>query len=227
MSELTVPSTVRTLTGSVDTHDLVEAMAERLPEGGMAAPRMGRDHHLARATWQLLDSRILAVAAEILDVDALRPLASCLADYERVRKAADRTTTPTDTLEATPEATVALFAPQPLVTGHEESVQILVEGRPAATVRFRLDVTAKLGESSLVVRLGQIAELACQLLTLSASLQLIGWSTPLWESPTVSLPEVHLTLQPPVPVPRPPRPRASTEDSPRPISGRPPVPRPA
>ena len=221
MTELTVPSSVRTLTGTVDTHALVDAMARRLPEGGMAAVRIGGEHHLAPATWRLLDSRILAAAAEILDVDALRPIASCLAGYERVRDAADRTAAVADT----PEATVALLAPHPVTVSHEESVQIVVDGRPAATVRFRLDVTAKLGETALVVRLGQIAEVACEVLSLSASLQLIGRPTPLWESPPVSLPEVHLVLWPPLPVPRPPRPRTSPEDSPRPMGVRPPVPR--
>lgn len=220
MTELTVPSSVRTITGAVDTRPLVDLMARRLPEGGMAASRIGGDHHLARITWRLLDSRILAAAAEILEVDALRPIASGLADYERVRDAADRTTEAVDS----PEATVVLLAPQVLAASHEESVQIVVDGSPAPPVRFCLDVTAKLAGCSVVVRLGQITELACQVLTLSASLQLIGWTPPLWQSPDVSLPEVHLTLEPPVPVPRVPRPRPSAEDAPRRISDRPPVP---
>ena len=186
----------------------------------MAAAAVPESHRLAAATHRLLDSRILAAAVEILDLDVAKELVSWLARYERVREAAERTLTD----RGRPELVETLLKPYPMDLTDDLGVEVRIEGRPVATIRFHLEVTAHLGETSLVVRLGEIAEVVCETLTVTATLTLVGWSNPLWKAGPLALPEVRVRLQPPVPVVRLPMPRTATDQGPRRTTSRPPVP---
>jgi len=217
-TELRVPTTLRDLTcPDVSTDALVAGMARALPRGGMAAAAVPRTYRLATATHRLLDSRILTAAAEILDLDVAKELVTWLARFERVREAAERTVAD----RGQPET---LFEAYPMNLTDDLSVEVRIDGRAVATIRFRLDVAAALGETSLVVRLGEIAEVVCETLKVSATLTLVGWSPPLWKEGPLELPEVHVPLLPPVPVPLLPFPRASSDRVPQPVTRRPPVP---
>jgi hypothetical protein len=219
-TELPVPTTLRALTcPGVGTERLVADMARALPHGGMAAATLPEGRRLATATRRLLDSRILTAAAEILDLDVAKELVACLARLARLREAAARTLAD----PAEPEVVETLLEPYPLTVTDDLSVELRIDGRAVATIRFHLDVAAALGETSLVVRLGEI-EVVCETLTVTATLTLVGWSTPLWKAGPIELPEVSVALRPPVPVPLLPAPRASSEPGPRRIAGRPPVP---
>jgi hypothetical protein len=204
LTDLGVPLPVRSLVGGGTTPEaLATAMADRLPPDGMAAPRMRERHRLAGATWRLLDSRVLAAAVDILDADVATPLVTWLSRYERVAKAA--ATTLTDAQK--PEITEVLLPPRPFTHSTGLTVDVLVDEQPAASVHFRLDVTASLGEASVVVRLGAIHEVVVDVLTLTAALFLAEWPTPLWKPEPASVPRAHIRLQPPVRVPLVPVPR--------------------
>ena len=201
---LAVPTSVRTLVaGGAPPAALTGAMAAGLPTGGLAARAMGARRSLTRATWRLLDSRILAAAAEVLDVDVAGPLVTWLSRIQRVVDAA-RTTIADP---RTPEMVEVLLPARPFTHSEGLTVTVAVERVVEATLRFRLDVTAELGETAVVVRRGTIPEVVCDVLTVRASLSLTAWPEPLWEPDPVALPKVHLAVRPPVPVPLVPVPR--------------------
>ena len=202
-TELTAPAGVRALTPQATTA-AAEAMGRRLPPGGMAAHRLRDRFSLAGPTWRLLDSRVLAAAAEILDADVLTPLVTWLGRAERVARAAE--TTLTD--PRTPEQTEVVAPARPFTHAEGLATAVRVDGREVASFRFRLDVAADLGEVALLVRLGAVHEVVCDVLTVRATVSLEGWPEPLWESGSLGLPDVRISLRPPLPVPLVPVPRA-------------------
>jgi hypothetical protein len=203
MTELRYPTSARTLAGGAADPDVLAAtMARAVPAVGLAAPRMP-GMRLARATWRLLDSRILAAAAEILDVDVARPLVDWLATYERLRTAAEATLTDVDQ----PERTEILVPPHPVTVTDHLNVTVRIDGRQVAEVAFTVEITLALGETSAVVRHGAIEEVVADVCSATASLALDAWPTPLWHPDPVTLP-VHLIVRPPVRIPLVPVPRA-------------------
>lgn len=218
VDELTYPTSVRMVLGrDVGTDELVAEMTEPLPPEGAAAPHLRGRFDLTRATWRLLDSRVLAAAAEILDLDVARPLVGWLATYERLRRAAERSRAP-----AGEEVTEVLLPPYPLTLSDHLAVAIRFDGAEVAEVGFGLAVTMKLGETSAVVRHGAIEEVACEACRIAATLTLDGWQPPLWEPDPVVLP-VRLVVRPPLVVPLVPAPRAADPGTRR-ATARPPVP---
>ena len=204
LTDLGVPLGVRSLVGGGASPEAVAAaMAGRLPPGGMTASRMRDRHRLAGATWRLLDSRVLAAAVDILDADVATPLVTWLSRYERVAAAA--ATTLTDPRK--PEITEVLVPPRPFTHTEGLAVDVLVDETPTASVHFRLDVSAALAETSVVVRRGRIPEVVCDVLTVTAGLFLAEWPTALWKPAPVKVPRAHLRLDPPVAVPLIPVPR--------------------
>lgn len=197
-TELPAPTTVRELTcPGLDTGALVDAMCERMPERGLAAVKAGDRFRLSRPTWRLIDRRILAVATALLDADVADPLVAALARLARVRDAGQRTLAdPTQ-----PEVIETFVPPGPLTVSHGLTVNLDVDGEIAATLRFRLDVLAMLGETALVVRRGEILEVACQELRLSAALVLVGRAQPLLCPEALDATDVHLAPRPPLLVP--------------------------
>jgi hypothetical protein len=216
MTELRYPTSARTLAGGAADPDVLAAtMATGLPPDGLAAPRMVGTR-FARATWRLLDSRILAAAAEILDVDVARPFVDWLATYERLRTAAEATLTDVEQ----PERTEVLLPPHPVTITDHLSVTIRVDGRQIAEVAFTLEITLTLGEVSAVVRRGAIEEVVADVCSVAPSLALDAWPTPLWHPEPVTVP-VRLDVRPPVRIPLVPVPR-----SPVPLPPVPPTPLP-
>ena len=206
-AELTYPSSARDLlVRDRDADALVVALSRDLPPGGVAATRLRGRFHLTDSTWRLLDARILAAAGEILDLDVARPLVHWLATFERVRHAAEKTVAD----PGHPEATEVLLPPRPLSISDHLTVAVRVDGAEVADVRFALDVQLALGETSVVVREGAVADVVCDLCTVSGSLSLDGWAPPLWKPEPVKVP-VRLVVRPPIAVPlRPvPAPRAA------------------
>jgi hypothetical protein len=217
-NELSYPTSVRAVLGAdVGTDVLVTGMTGSLPPEGAAAPHLRGRFTLTRATWRLLDSRVLAAAAEILDLDVARPLVGWLATYERLLRAAEKSRAP-----AGEEVTEVLLPPYPLTIADHLAVAIRFDGAEVAEVGFGLTVSMALGETSAVVRRGAIEEVACEACRISASLTLDGWQPPLWQPEPVVLP-VRLVVRPPIPVPLVPSPRAADE-GPRRATARPPVP---
>ena len=190
-------------------------MGERLPADGIAAQVLPGTR-LRRATYRLLDSRILAAAVEILHLDVAKPLVDWLAGFDRLRTAA--TTTLTDPEQ--PELTEVLAPPWPVTVTDHLAVSVRIDGREAADVRFTLEVTMELGETSAVVSGGAITAVVGDACTVTASLRLDAWPTPLWAPDPVSLP-VRVTLTPPVRIPLVPVPRSpATTRSPAAASAR-------
>lgn len=197
-TELAVPTSVRVLAcPDLQPDALVEAMSAHLPERGLAAVKVGDRFHLARPTWRLIDRRILAAAAQLLDVDVAEPLVACLARLAQVRDAGQRTLVDPEM----PEVIETLVPPGPLTVSHGITVAIEIEQNTVADLRFRLDVTATLGETALIVRRAEITEVAFQELCLDATLVLVGRAQPLWRSEPLEAAEVHLAPDPPVLVP--------------------------
>jgi hypothetical protein len=202
VAELTFPTTVSVLLGDDDPDAVAGAMGERLPADGIAAQLLPGTR-LRRATYRLLDSRILAAAVEILHLDVAKPVVDWLAGFDRLRTAA--TTTLTDPEQ--PELTEVLTPPWPVTVTDHLAVSIRIDGREAADVRFTLEVTMELGETSAVVSGGAITAVAGDACSVTASLTLDAWPTPLWAPDPVSLP-VRVTPAPPVRIPLVPVPRS-------------------
>lgn len=197
-TELIMPTSVRALAcPGLDPDAMVEEMAGRLPEGGIAAAKLGDRFSLTAHTWRLIDRRILAATVGMLDADVAEPLVACLARFSRIRDAGQRTLVD----PAQPEVIETFVPPRPLAVSHGVTVVVDVGPEAAAEVRFRLDVTATLGETALVVRRGEILEVACPELSLFAALVLVGRAQPLWRSEPVRVVDVQLAPQPPVLVP--------------------------
>lgn len=213
VAELTFPTTVSVLLGDDDLDAVAGAMSERLPPDGVAA-RVLPGRRLRHATWRLLDSRILAAGVQILHLDVARPLVDWLAGFERLRAAA--TTTLTDPEQ--PELTAVLTPPWPVTLTDHLGVSIRIDGREAADVRFTLEVTVELGETSAVVSRGAITAVAGDACSVTASLKLDAWPSPLWAPAPVALP-VRVALTPPVRIPLVPVPRSPVAVRPSARSG--------
>ena len=205
MTELRNPVRLRAVVaGDVDSGTLARQMLPQLPAGGLSAAHLRGRYRLADVTWRLLDSRILAAAVEILDLDVAKPLVTWLSRFDRIRAAAQTTTVD----PRHPEVTETVLPPHPVTLAHGGSVIVRIDRREVATIAFRAEVLVKLGETSVVVQLGTIGELVCDVLTVSGTFTLEAWPTPLWKPDPVSLPDVHLEIHPPVVVPLAAGPRA-------------------
>ena len=219
-TELTWPTTVKALMcGEADREAILTTMERQLPDEGIAAGRLGRRFSLARATYRLLDSRILEAAAASLEQDVAEPLVGWLASFQNMREAA------ANTLGGDDEVAVTLKKPVPFTSKQDVSVSLSVGGDKVATVAFRLELKIELAETSVAVRNGAIEELVLSLYKASASFTLDGCPKPLWKPEPVEIPDAHLVLRPPWRIPLVPTPRpASAEMPPQRTAVRPPVP---
>jgi hypothetical protein len=219
-TELTWPTTVKALMcGEADHEAIVTTMERQLPDQGIAAGRVGRRFSLARATYRLLDSRILEAAAASLEQDVAEPLVGWLASFQNMREAA------ATTLGGDDEVAVTLKKPVPFTSKQGVSVSLSVGGDKVATVAFRLELTIELAETSAAVRHGAIEELVLTVCKASASFTLDGCPKPLWKPEPVEIPDAHLVLRPPWRIPLVPVPRSgSAEMPPQRTAVRPPVP---
>jgi hypothetical protein len=198
---------VRTLLRVPGDDDLLPTMIPQLPASGLAAPELRkRGFDLRAVTYRLLDSRILEAALSCLNQDVARPLADCLAGFGDLRSAAAKTLDEPDHREV-----VDLWSAAPLTSTQRVSVTLTAQGGTVAVIRFRFTLSAELLKIAAAVSAGAVEELICQTWSLSGTLSLESWPTPLWSSGKVGLPDLHLPVRPPVhvplvPVPRPPTP---------------------
>jgi hypothetical protein len=207
-TELTSPTTVLALfCGETDTDAVVASMTRQLPSEGLSQGPVGRRFDLMRATYRLLDSRVLEAAAGALQQDVTAPLVRWLATFQNLREAAARTSA------GAAGVVVELLEPTPYTSEQGSEVSLYVGDTQVATATFRLELKVELGRTSAAVSLGAIEEIVCAVCSASASFTIEGWSKPLWKPGPVSLPDVHLSVQPAfrvplVPVPRPRQPPA-------------------
>ena len=208
------------LCGEADRDAIVATMARQLPDEGLTAGRIRHRFDLTRATYRLLDSRILEVAARSLDQDVGKPLAEWLAGYRNLREVAARTIA--DPSED--EEVVTLTDPHPFSSTQRSQVSLYVRDEKVATIGFRLELKVELGGIAVAVRRAAIEELRCSVLKASATFTLDDYPKPLWKPEPVALPEVHLAIRPPVGVPYLPTPRSGEAPAPQRTTKRPPVP---
>ncbi|MDP5181569.1 hypothetical protein QOZ88_02880 [Blastococcus sp. BMG 814] len=193
-SEAPPPTSLRWLTaGGADTDALVATMAARLPADGIAAPTLGQRYRLLRSTYRLLDSRILAAAVSCLDQDVAGPLVHWLATFRELREAARSTRDDPQT----PEATVVLAEGHRLSSSQTTEILLHVGGS-TIPIRFRLELTADLGQTSVVLRRGAIDEVVCAA-ALASSLWYADASPELWKGNAPPR-ELRLLVRPPVEV---------------------------
>ena len=202
---LAMPTSVRTLLAPESPRGSVPGAMKKRPPRGITGREMAGRYSLAGVTWRLLDSRVLGAAAAMLDIDVTHPFVEWLSAYELVAHAARVTLTEPTTMEKVE------IVGKGWVWRHDEelTVTLTVEQEFHATFDFRLDVTATLGETSVVVRAGAVREVVLDVLAVAAELHLEGWPEPLWKPEPVELPNVQLVVQPPfqVPIPAVPTPR--------------------
>lgn len=156
VAESRSPTSVRALTaGGADTDTILAAMASELLAERMAEARMGGQYRLLEATYRLLDRRILDAAVTCLDQDGARPLARWLATLRELRRAAETTRSS----PVKPEAMVVLTDGDRLTSSQTSKVLVYVGGT-TFRVPFRLELVVNLGQTSVVIRLGAIEEVA-------------------------------------------------------------------
>jgi hypothetical protein len=223
LSELACPTSVLSLfCGGTGSDSVITVMKSQLPSEGMATGRLRSRFDLTRATYKLLDSRILEAAATSLDQDVAVPLVAWLGTFHNLREAAAKTIAEPDE-----EELVTLREPTPFTSTQGSDVVLSVRDTTVATVSFRLDLTVELGKTSVVVRRGAIDEIVADVLRASALFTLESYPEPLWKPEPVALPDVHVAVRPAfiVPLVTLPSPRlAADEGTPRTLSERPPVP---
>src|SRR3954470_24188702 len=220
-TEPATPMTVLSLfRGDTDTDDVVASMERHLPPDGMATGRVRGRFDLARATYRLLDSRILEAAAKSLNQDIAKPLARWLGTFQNLREAVAKTGGGTEN-----DVLVTLGEPTPFTSTQGSDVVLSVGEEKVATIGFRLELTLELGKTSAAVRNGAIEEIVCTVCRASASFTLDGCPEPLWEPEPVALPAPPVAARPDVVVPLVRRPRhAAEQPEARPGTERPPVP---
>jgi len=220
--EMTWPTSVQSLIcGKADHDAIVRTMERQLPAEGIAAGRVGRRFSLARATYRLLDSRILEAAAASLEQDVAKPLVGWLAGFQNLREAA------ATTLAGDDEVAVTLVKPVPFNSHQAVSVTLSVRGDKVATIVFHLEVSVELAEVSAAVRHGAIAEVVLAVCRASASFTLDGCPKPLWKPEPMETPDAHLVVRPAFRIPLVPTPSPlpeSPEIPPQRPAVRPPVP---
>jgi len=221
LTELACPTSVLGLfCRDTDMEAVVASMERRLPSEGLAPRRMRERFDLTRATYRLLDSRILEAAAKSLNQDVAGPLVEWLSAFHNLREAAAKT------LRGEQEAVVELRKPTPFTSTQASDVVLRVADAEVARFSFRLELKLELGKTSVVVRNGAIDEIVCAVCCASASFTLESYPKPLWKPEPLSLPDVHVAVRPAfvVPLVEVPRPRESAEQPPRRATERPPVP---
>jgi hypothetical protein len=222
-TELARPTSVLALfCGGTDLGSVVDSMRRRLPDEGLSTGRMRPRFDLTRATYRLLDSRILEAAATSLDQDVAEPFVQWLSRFQNLREAAVKAAPGTDG-----EELVVLKEPTPFTSSQGSDVVVWVGDDKVATVAFHLDLKLEIGKTSVAVRHGAIEEVLFAICSATASFTLEGCPKPLWKPEPVALPDVHLRLDPPfaVPLVEVPRPRSTSDQAPpRPAQKRPPVP---
>jgi len=223
LTELASPTSLRTLfCGETGADAVVATMKRQLPSEGLATGPMGSRFDLTRATYRILDSRILEAAAKSLDQDFAQPLVEWLGTFQNLREAAARTVTGSDQ-----EELVTLKEPIPFTSTQGTDVVLSVGDTKVATISFRLDLTVELGKTSLVVRQGAVDDIVAEVLRASALFTLEAYPKPLWKPEPVALPDVHVSVRPAfvVPLVALPSPRGPAEqETPRKLTDRPPVP---
>jgi len=222
-TELARPTSVLALfCGGTDLRAVVDSMRRRLPGDGLSTARMRPRFDLTRATYRLLDSRILEAAATSLNQDVADPFVKWLSRFQNLREAAVKAAPGTDG-----EELVVLKEPTPFTSSQGSDVVLWVGDDKVATVAFHLELKLELGKTSVAVRHGAIEEVLFAICSATASFTLEGCPKPLWKPEPVALPDVHLRLEPPftVPLVQVPRPRSPSESPPPgPAVKRPPVP---
>jgi hypothetical protein len=215
------PRSVRSLfCGEADKDAILAAMARQLPVEGLAAGRIRHRFDLTRATYRLLDSRILEAAARSLDQDVGKPLAEWLAKYRNLREVAARTVAD----PSGDDEVVTLADAHPFSSTQHSQVSLDVRDEKVATIGFRLELKVELGGIAVAVRRAAIEEVRCSVVKASATFTLDDYPKPLWKPEPVALPEVHLVIRPPVRVPYLPMPPSGEVPAPRHTTKRPPVP---
>src|SRR4051794_31330973 len=142
-TEPATPMTVLSLfRGDTDTDDVVASMERHLPPDGMATGRVRGRFDLARATYRLLDSRILEAAAKSLNQDIAKPLARWLGTFQNLREAAAKTGSGTEN-----DVLVTLGEPTPFTSTQGSDVVLSVGEEKVATIGFRLELTLELGKT--------------------------------------------------------------------------------
>jgi hypothetical protein len=186
---------LRAVVGGPDPALLQAEVARRLPDGGLAAPRLRERRSFDGAIARLLDSRLFGAAVEAFHQQLGAPLVEGLARFQELRRAARQTLDD----PATPEVTVVLLEPYPLSSTQRIDV-VLHVGELSETFAFSQTILLEMGETAAVVRRGAIEEVVCEAAALTASFTAEDLAPPLWrgEAPSVS---VHLHVAPPVVVP--------------------------
>lgn len=222
LTELACPTSVLKLfCGEQDADAVVQVMKRRLPDDGVARGRLGGRFGLVGATYKLLDSRILEAAAKSLDQDVAVPLVTWLSRFQNLREAAAKTGAGT-----ADEVLVTLKEPTPLTSTQGSDVVLYVGNDEVATISFELKLEVELGKASVAVRHGRIEEVVFAAFRASVTFTLEGCPKPLWKPDPLTLPDVHLAVDPgfAVPLVQVPHPREPAEQRPRRAADRPPVP---
>jgi hypothetical protein len=223
LTELACPTSVVALfCRDRDADAVVPVMKQQLPSDGLATGALRSRFDLTRATYRILDSRILETAAKSLDQDAAGPVVEWLGLFHNLREAAARTATGPEE-----EELVTMREPVPFTSTQGTDVVLSVGDTQVATFSFRLDLTVELGKTSVALRQGAIDEVVVEVLRASALFTLEAYPKPLWKPEPIALPDVHIAVRPAfvVPLVKLPSPRAASDPgTTHTMTERPPVP---
>ncbi|MGH3615535.1 MAG: hypothetical protein ACRDRK_23635 [Pseudonocardia sp.] len=162
------PTTVAELLGDPDPRQAELALRRALYESNVARDALAQVGRFAAAAYGLCDQRVAEALHGLLDIDLGGLIVAGWSRYRELIAAAERTR---DT-PGQPEDVV--LADHQITSTHHPSIEVVVDGRSAATLQFELTVSLELWGVSAIVESGVLVALRCGDVVAGARLSLWG-----------------------------------------------------
>jgi len=195
-TDVTAPVSARVFLLGDDTGaDTAEVLARSLGESGVAGSAIQGLRGLSTSALQAVHREVATVTNGLLNLDFGNLLVSGWRKYTDLTKAAKRTLVSPDSEE------IVVLATHRVVSTHQPSVDLIVDGIKVHTLVFELKVEFDLNGVVAVVRRGDLVALRCGECVVTATLTLEGTSLKRSRKSRIDLP-LAVRLNPAIPLTR-------------------------
>jgi hypothetical protein len=195
-TDVTAPVSARVFLLGDDTGaDTAEVLARSLGESGVAGSAIQGLRGLSTSALQAVHREVATVTNGLLNLDFGNLLVSGWRKYTDLTKAAKRTLVSPDSEE------IVVLATHRVVSTHQPSVDLIVDGIKVHTLVFELKVEFDLNGVVAVVRRGGLVALRCGECVVTATLTLEGTSLKRSRKSRIDLP-LAVRLNPAIPLTR-------------------------
>jgi hypothetical protein len=195
-TDVTAPVSARLFLLGDDTGaDTAEVLARPLEESGVAGSAIQGLRGLSTSALQAVHRQVATVTNGLLNLDFGNLLVSGWRKYTDLTKAAKRTLVSLNSEE------IVVLATHRVVSTHQPSVDLIVDGVKVHTMVFELKVEFDLNVVVAVVRRGDLVALRCGECVVTATLTLQGTSLKRSRKSRIDLP-LAVRLNPAIPLTR-------------------------